>query len=159
MSIFAKYISQLFYFHPQIFFRTDSCTSFKKSFEYAGHCLRGVYKNGLICTFVRAGLRWTSNSHLPLLFLIFFMSRKFKHFSPFSSSMANWMCLSCLFKIFWNSHYNNSNDNNNNNNNNNNDNTNKKQTITFPWIPKMGPKIKKEIQKFRFRVDFKRTLT
>ena len=71
MSIFAKYISQLFYFHPQIFFRTDSCTSFKKSFEYAGHCLRGVYKNGLICTFVRAGLRWTSNSHLPLLFLIF----------------------------------------------------------------------------------------
>ena len=32
-------------------------------------------------------------------------------------------------------------------NNNNNDNTSKKQTITFPWIPKIGPKIKKEIKK------------
>ena len=31
------------------------------------------------------------------------------------------------------------------NNNNNNSNTNKKQTITFSWIPKMGPKRKKEI--------------
>ena len=30
-------------------------------------------------------------------------------------------------------------------NNNNNSNTNKKQTITFSWIPKMGPKRKKEI--------------
>ena len=30
--------------------------------------------------------------------------------------------------------------------NNNNNNTNKKQTITFPWIPKIGPKIKKEMQ-------------
>ena len=38
--------------------------------------------------------------------------------------------------------------------NNNNNNTNKKQTITFPWIPKIGPKIKKEIQKFGFRVAF-----
>ena len=37
---------------------------------------------------------------------------------------------------------------------NNNNNTNKKQTITFPWIPKIGPKIKKEIQKFGFRVAF-----
>ena len=39
-------------------------------------------------------------------------------------------------------------------NSNNNNNTNKKQTITFPWIPKIGPKIKKEIQKFGFRVAF-----
>ena len=43
-------------------------------------------------------------------------------------------------------------------NNNNNSNTNKKKTITFPWIPKIGPKIKKEIQKFGFRVAFKRVL-
>ena len=39
-------------------------------------------------------------------------------------------------------------------NNNVNTNTDKKQTITFPWIPKIGPKIKKEIQKFRFRLGF-----
>ena len=39
-------------------------------------------------------------------------------------------------------------------NNNNNNNTKKKQTITFPWIPKIGPKIKKKIQKFGFRVAF-----
>ena len=37
---------------------------------------------------------------------------------------------------------------------NNNNNTDKKQTIIFPWIPKIGPKIKKEIQKFGFRVPF-----
>ena len=30
----------------------------------------------------------------------------------------------------------------------------KKQTTTFPWVPKIGPKIKKEIQKFGFRVAF-----
>ena len=29
-------------------------------------------------------------------------------------------------------------------NNNNNNNTNKKQTINFPWVPKIRPKIKKE---------------
>ena len=39
-------------------------------------------------------------------------------------------------------------------NNTNNNNTNKKQTITFSWILKIGPKIKKEIQKFGFRVAF-----
>ena len=33
-------------------------------------------------------------------------------------------------------------------NSNNDNNTNKKKTITFPWILKIGPKIKKEIQKF-----------
>ena len=38
--------------------------------------------------------------------------------------------------------------------NNNNNNTNKRQTIYFPWIPKIGSKIKKEIQKFGFRVTF-----
>ena len=26
--------------------------------------------------------------------------------------------------------------------------------ITFPWMPKIGPKIKKEILMFRFRVAF-----
>ena len=40
----------------------------------------GIQECGLICTFVRAGFRWTSNSYLPLLFFIL-MSRKFKHFS------------------------------------------------------------------------------
>ena len=39
-------------------------------------------------------------------------------------------------------------------NNNNNNNTNKTQTIIFPLIPKIGPKIKKEIQKFGFRIAF-----
>ena len=43
---------------------------------------------------------------------------------------------------------------NNNSNNNNNNNNDKKQTITFPWIPKIGPKFKKEIQKLGFRVAF-----
>ena len=62
----------------------------------------GIQEWGLICTFVRADLRWTSNSYLPLLFFIF-ISRKFKHFSSFSSSMVNWMRFSCLFKMFWNS--------------------------------------------------------
>ena len=38
--------------------------------------------------------------------------------------------------------------------NNNNNSITKKQTIIFPWIPKIGPKIKKEIQKFGFRVAF-----
>ena len=49
-----------------------------------------------------AGLQWTSSSYLPLLVLIF-LSRKFKHFSSFSSSIVNWMYLPCLFKICWNS--------------------------------------------------------
>ena len=35
-------------------------------------------------------------------------------------------------------------------NNNDNNNTNKKQTITLPWIPNIGPMSKKEIQKFTF---------
>ena len=39
-------------------------------------------------------------------------------------------------------------------NNNNNNNTDKKQTITLPWIPNIGPKVKKEMQKFAFRVAF-----
>ena len=41
-----------------------------------------------------------------------------------------------------------------NKNNNNKNNSNKKQTIVFPWIPKIVPKIKKEIQKIGFRVAF-----
>ena len=36
----------------------------------------------------------------------------------------------------------------------NNSNTDKNQTITIHWIPKIGPKIKKVIQKFGFRVAF-----
>ena len=36
----------------------------------------GIQECGLICTFVRVGLRWTSNSYLPLFFFIF-ISRKF----------------------------------------------------------------------------------
>ena len=38
--------------------------------------------------------------------------------------------------------------------NNNNNNTNKKQTITIPWVPKIVPEIKKQIQKFGFRAAF-----
>ena len=38
-------------------------------------------------------------------------------------------------------------------NNNHNNNTSKKQTVTIPWVPNIGPKIKKE-QKFGFRVAF-----
>ena len=41
-------------------------------------------------------------------------------------------------------------------NNNNSNDTNKKQIIAFPWVPKIGPKIKKEMQKFGFRVAFQR---
>ena len=41
-----------------------------------------------------------------------------------------------------------------NNNDNNNNNSNKKQRVTFSWVPKIGPKIKKDIQKFGFRVAF-----
>ena len=39
-------------------------------------------------------------------------------------------------------------------NNDNNNNTDKNQTITSSWIPKIGPEIKNEIQKFGFRVAF-----
>ena len=39
-------------------------------------------------------------------------------------------------------------------NNDNNNNTDKNQTITSSWIPKIGPKIKKEIQNFGFRLAF-----
>ena len=39
--------------------------------------------------------------------------------------------------------------------NNNNNNTNKKQTVTISWVPKIGSKIKKEMQKFGFRVAFR----
>ena len=42
MSIFAKYVSQIFYFLPQIFFRTDFGSSCKKSFEYAGKFLSPI---------------------------------------------------------------------------------------------------------------------
>ena len=38
----------------------------------------GTQECGLICTFVTAGLRWTTNLYLPLL-LFNFISRKFKH--------------------------------------------------------------------------------
>ena len=37
---------------------------------------------------------------------------------------------------------------------NNNNNPDKKRTIIFPWIPKFGPKIKKEILKIGFRAGF-----
>ena len=39
-------------------------------------------------------------------------------------------------------------------NNNYNNHTDKKLTITLSWIPKIGPKIKNEIQRFGFRVSF-----
>ena len=39
-----------------------------------------------------------------------------------------------------------------NNNDNNNSNTDKKQITDLPWLPKIRPEIKKEIQKFAFRV-------
>ena len=39
-------------------------------------------------------------------------------------------------------------------NNNSNNKTDKKQALTFPWIQNTWPKIKKEIQKFRFRIGF-----
>ena len=49
---------------------------------------------------------------------------------------------------------NNNNNNKNNNNNNNNNNTYKKQTVAIAWVPKIGLKIKKEIKKFGFTVEF-----
>ena len=98
MSIFAKYIIQVFYFHPQIFSEHIFVALARNPLNMPVIVSGGILDCGLICMFVRAGLRWTSNSYLPLLFFIF-MSRKFKHFSPFSSSIVNWICLSCLFKI------------------------------------------------------------
>ena len=56
-----------------------------------------------------------------------------------------------------NNNSNNNNDNSNNNNNSNN-NTNKIQTVTIPWVLKIRPNIKKEIQKFGFRVAFQTVL-
>ena len=41
MSIFAKHISQIFYFRLQIFFRTEFGSSCNKSFEYAGNGASG----------------------------------------------------------------------------------------------------------------------
>ena len=41
-----------------------------------------------------------------------------------------------------------------NDDNNNNNNINKKQTVIIPWVPKIGLKAKKEIQKFGFRAVF-----
>ena len=84
MPFFAKHINQIFYFCHQIFFRTD----FGSFFKYAGNCARG-YKRMWLNLWVRADLQWTSNSYLPLLFFNIFMSKKFKHFSSFSSSIVN----------------------------------------------------------------------
>ena len=78
MSFFAKHINQIFYF------RTD----FGSFFKYAGNCARG-YKRMWLNLWVRADLQWTSSSYLPLLFFNIFMSKKFKHFSSFSSSIVN----------------------------------------------------------------------
>ena len=40
-------------------------------------------------------------------------------------------------------------------NRNNNNITNEKKTITLPWIPKKGPKLKKEFKKVGYRVAFR----
>ena len=40
-----------------------------------------------------------------------------------------------------------------NNNNNNNKYSDKNQTDTFPWIPKIEPKFKKETTKFGFKIQ------
>ena len=99
---FSQNVSFRYSFRPQIFFGTDFVALARNPLNMLVIVSVGIQEYGLICTFVRAGFRWTSNSCLPSLFFIF-MSRKFKHFSSFSSSMVNWMCLSCLFKMFWNS--------------------------------------------------------
>ena len=44
MFNFAKYISRIFYFRPQIFFRTDFGSSLKKSCEFASNSVRGYTK-------------------------------------------------------------------------------------------------------------------
>ena len=76
---FSKTSSQIFYFHPQIFSRTDIGSTCKKSFE---NMLLTVLE-GIICTFVRAGLRESLK-----------ISRKFKNFYSFSSFAVYWICLS-----------------------------------------------------------------
>ena len=102
MSIFAKYIRQAFYFLPQTSLRTDVCSSRKKSFEHAGNCVKG-YMN-VAWSVHLLELVWDEHQiHISYCHFFTLMSRKFKHFSSLSSSVVNWMCLSCLFKRFWNS--------------------------------------------------------
>ena len=96
-NIFVRYsISAFKYFSEQILVALA-----RNPLNMLVIVLEGIEKC-IISTFARAGLRWTSNSYLPLLFFIF-ISRKFKHFSSLSSSILNWICLACLFKIVWNS--------------------------------------------------------
>ena len=44
-------------FPPSKILETDFGSSYKKSFEYTGNCVRGYTKCGLIYAFVRAGFR------------------------------------------------------------------------------------------------------
>ena len=52
-----------------------------------------------------------------------------------------------------------SNNNNNNINNNDNNNINKKQTVAIPWVPTIGPKIKKNKKSLDLEQRFKWALT
>ena len=97
MSIFAKYINQIFYFLHQIFSEQIFVALARNPLNMLVIVSGGMQECGLICTFVRAGLRWTSNSYLPLLFFIF-ISRKFKHSSSFSS-IVNWISLPCYLNL------------------------------------------------------------
>ena len=95
ISIFSKHISQILYFSPKYFSEHILAALARNPLN-----MLVIVEHGLICTFVRAGLRWTSNSYLPLLFFVFIFSKKFKHFSSSSSSITNWMCLPVYLKSF-----------------------------------------------------------
>ena len=53
-------IYQIFYFHPQIFFRTDFGSSRKKSFEYAGNCVWGYTRMWLNMYVRQSSCSWGS---------------------------------------------------------------------------------------------------
>ena len=54
-----------------------------------------------------------------------------------------------------NNNQNENNDTNNNNNNNNNQNEEISRTVTLPWIPVSGPKLRKDYRKAGYKVIFK----
>ena len=89
IPIIAKYISHTFYFRPKDFSEQISVALARRTpLNMLAIASGGIQECGLICTFVRAGLRLTLNSYPEVLFFTF-ISRKFTHFSSFSSSMVN----------------------------------------------------------------------
>ena len=73
--IFAKHISQIFYFCPQIFSRTDIGGSFKKYFEYAGNCTRG-YARMWLDLYIRESWFAINSKFISLIVIFCFYVKK-----------------------------------------------------------------------------------